>query len=60
MSDTLPHNITSRLSVWSGQQQDVFECMDNCMSQIEIALLKFDESGDDKFNVVKRYVTFGV
>lgn len=40
-----------------GRQHDVSECMDNCMFQIETALLKFDElsgSGDDKTSVVKR------
>ena len=58
--DTLPHNKTSRLSVWSGQQHDVFECMDNCMFQIEAALLKFDKSRDGKPNVVKRCVTLSV
>ncbi|KAF9469591.1 hypothetical protein BDZ94DRAFT_1151478 [Collybia nuda] len=43
-----------------GKQHDVAECMDNCMFQIETALLKFDgvdESqgeGSDKTSVVKR------
>ncbi|KZT22681.1 cysteine proteinase [Neolentinus lepideus HHB14362 ss-1] len=40
-----------------GRQHDVSECMDNCMFQIETALLKFDEltgSEDDKTSVVKR------
>ncbi|KAH7916387.1 hypothetical protein BJ138DRAFT_1139617 [Hygrophoropsis aurantiaca] len=40
-----------------GKQHDVSECMDNCMFQIEIALLKFDEmsmlEGKDS-SVVKR------
>ena len=36
--------------------------MDNCVFQIETALLKFDgldESEDGKSSVVKRYVAFG-
>lgn len=36
------------------------ECMDNCMFQIETALLKFDGDGSDdlqKTSVVKRYVS---
>ncbi|KAJ7269369.1 hypothetical protein B0H12DRAFT_34857 [Mycena haematopus] len=39
-----------------GKQHDVAECMDNCMFQIETALLKFDAmSGNDtKTSVVKR------
>ncbi|KAJ6463744.1 hypothetical protein DFH09DRAFT_1226880 [Mycena vulgaris] len=41
-----------------GKQHDVAECMDNCMFQIETALLKFDSmSGsqdDNKTSVVKR------
>ncbi|KAJ7040245.1 hypothetical protein C8F04DRAFT_1082915 [Mycena alexandri] len=40
-----------------GKQHDVAECMDNCMFQIETALLKFNAlSGpnDDKTSVVKR------
>ncbi|KAJ7109846.1 hypothetical protein C8R44DRAFT_883885 [Mycena epipterygia] len=41
-----------------GKQHDVAECMDNCMFQIETALLKFDAmSGskeDNKTSVVKR------
>lgn len=42
---------------WSvGKQHDVAECMDNCMFQIETALLKFDDvaSDSDKTSVVKR------
>ena len=42
-----------------GRQHDVSECMDNCVFQIETALLKFDgldESEDGKSSVVKRYV----
>jgi ubiquitin carboxyl-terminal hydrolase 25/28 len=40
-----------------GRQHDVAECMDNCMFQIETALLRFDEmagSESDKTSVVKR------
>ncbi|KAI6154054.1 hypothetical protein BKA82DRAFT_4097016 [Pisolithus tinctorius] len=39
-----------------GKQHDVAECMDNCMFQIEIALLKFDDMSDahDKGSIVKR------
>lgn len=42
-----------------GKQHDVAECMDNCMFQIETALLKFDsmigsQSDEDKTSVVKR------
>ena len=43
-----------------GRQHDVAECMDNCMFQIETALLRFGElAGPDdnsKRSVVKRYV----
>jgi ubiquitin carboxyl-terminal hydrolase 25/28 len=45
-----------------GKQHDVAECMDNCMFQIETALLKFDGISDsqddagDKTSVVKRCV----
>jgi hypothetical protein len=42
-----------------GRQHDVSECMDNCVFQIETALLKFDgldESEDGKSSVVKRFV----
>ncbi|KAG1770169.1 SNF2 family N-terminal domain-containing protein [Suillus placidus] len=39
-----------------GKQHDVSECMDNCIFQIEIALLKFDGLGDsdNQNSVVKR------
>lgn len=41
-----------------GKQHDVAECMDNCMFQIETALLKFDGVNDgesaEKTSVVKR------
>lgn len=40
-----------------GRQHDVSECMDNCIFQIEAALLKFDgtdTSEPDKTSVVKR------
>ena len=50
----------------SGRQHDVAECMDNCMFQIETALLRFDGSGGpessqdiDKTSVVKRFVALG-
>jgi len=49
--------------VCSGKQHDVAECMDNCIFQIETALLKFDgmtESqggSSDKTSVVKRYAS---
>jgi ubiquitin carboxyl-terminal hydrolase 25/28 len=45
-----------------GRQHDVSECMDNCVFQIETALLKFDgldESEDGKSSVVKRCVALG-
>ncbi|KAH7886262.1 hypothetical protein F5I97DRAFT_2027572 [Phlebopus sp. FC_14] len=39
-----------------GKQHDVSECMDNCMFQIEIALLKFDgmSSSEEKGSVIKK------
>ncbi|KAJ3512278.1 hypothetical protein NLJ89_g3608 [Agrocybe chaxingu] len=39
-----------------GKQHDVAECMDNCMFQIETALLRFDDISEsqDKTSVVKR------
>lgn len=42
-----------------GRQHDVSECMDNCMFQIETALLRFGEmvgADVEKTSVVKRYV----
>jgi len=45
-----------------GRQHDVSECMDNCVFQIETALLKFDgldESEEGKSSVVKRCVALG-
>jgi ubiquitin carboxyl-terminal hydrolase 25/28 len=38
-----------------GRQHDVAECMDNCMFQIETALLKFDDISEasDKLSIVK-------
>ncbi|KAF8079191.1 hypothetical protein FPV67DRAFT_101469 [Lyophyllum atratum] len=51
---------TSDSVMMFGKQHDVAECMDNCMFQIETALLKFDGLGDaqgessDKTSVVKR------
>ncbi|KAG6840763.1 hypothetical protein C0991_004548 [Blastosporella zonata] len=54
-------NQTSDSVMMFGKQHDVAECMDNCMFQIETALLKFDgvsesEQGQssDKTSVVKR------
>ncbi len=46
----------SYLDVVVGKQHDVAECMDNCMFQIETALLRFDDINDsfDKTSVVKR------
>ncbi|KZV90932.1 cysteine proteinase [Exidia glandulosa HHB12029] len=44
-------------SMMFGKQHDVSECMDNCMFQIETALLKFDGDGSEdvqKTSVVKR------
>lgn len=45
---------------FAGKQHDVAECMDNCMFQIETALLKFDamsgSQDDNKTSVVKRCV----
>lgn len=43
--------------LFSGKQHDVAECMDNCMFQIETALLKFDNLSEssDKTSVVKRW-----
>lgn len=40
-----------------GRQHDVAECMDNCMFQIETALLKFNGDGDkstEQVSIVKR------
>lgn len=40
-----------------GKQHDVAECMDNCMFQIETALLRFDDMvgiDKNKISVVKR------
>ncbi|KAJ6520185.1 hypothetical protein C8R45DRAFT_808330 [Mycena sanguinolenta] len=44
-----------------GKQHDVAECMDNCMFQIETALLKFDamSGNDDKTSVVKSRLFYG-
>ena len=41
-----------------GKQHDVAECLDNCMFQIETALLRFDDMSHDpaKTSVVKRCV----
>ncbi|KAF7303125.1 USP domain-containing protein [Mycena kentingensis (nom. inval.)] len=49
---------TSGSEMMFGKQHDVSECMDNCMFQIETALLKFDAmtgtEDDNKTSVVKR------
>lgn len=54
----LPPRKHSESVMMFGRQHDVAECMDNCMFQIETALLKFDgmdnEEGSDKTSVVKR------
>lgn len=53
----LPSRKTSESVMMFGRQHDVSECMDNCVFQIETALLKFDgmvESEDGKSSVVKR------
>ncbi|KAJ7150387.1 hypothetical protein C8R46DRAFT_502972 [Mycena filopes] len=56
----LPPRKTAEVSdstMMFGKQHDVAECMDNCMFQIETALLKFDAlsgQNDDKTSVVKR------
>jgi ubiquitin carboxyl-terminal hydrolase 25/28 len=52
-----PSDVISKYLVL-GKQHDVSECMDNCMFQIEIALLKFDGLGesDNQNSVVKRQV----
>ncbi|KAF7337555.1 USP domain-containing protein [Mycena sanguinolenta] len=46
----------SNSTMMFGKQHDVAECMDNCMFQIETALLKFDamSGNDNKTSVVKR------
>ena len=52
MNEPVLNNLT-------GRQHDVSECMDNCMFQIETALLDFQgmaTSDDDKTSPVKRYV----
>ena len=48
-------------SCWggAGRQHDVSECMDNCMFQIETALLDFQgmaAEDDDKTSPIKRYL----
>ncbi|KAI9510784.1 hypothetical protein F5148DRAFT_509712 [Russula earlei] len=53
----LPPRKTSESVMMFGRQHDVSECMDNCVFQIETALLKFDgldESEMGKSSVVKR------
>ncbi|KAH9486398.1 putative ubiquitin carboxyl-terminal hydrolase 2 [Psilocybe cubensis] len=46
---------TNDSTMMFGKQHDVAECMDNCMFQIETALLRFDDMNDDsgKTSVVK-------
>lgn len=49
--------LISRLTTYLGRQHDVSECMDNCMFQIETALLDFQDNAgadNDKTSVVKR------
>lgn len=49
--------LSSLLTGSTGKQHDVAECMDNCMFQIETALLRFDDmagTDKDKTSVVKR------
>jgi ubiquitin carboxyl-terminal hydrolase 25/28 len=49
------------MKLFPGKQHDVAECMDNCMFQIETALLKFDGMDEsqgessEKTSVVKRF-----
>ncbi|KAI0275431.1 hypothetical protein BC834DRAFT_815748 [Gloeopeniophorella convolvens] len=53
----IPPRKNSESVMMFGRQHDVSECMDNCVFQIETALLKFDgmdESEDGKSSVVKR------
>ncbi|EKM61525.1 uncharacterized protein PHACADRAFT_85514 [Phanerochaete carnosa HHB-10118-sp] len=50
---------TSDTGMMFGRQHDVSECMDNCMFQIETALLNFQDQGlsgsqSDKTSVIKR------
>jgi len=50
-------NIEECLRPETGKQHDVSECMDNCIFQIETALLKFDEQAStdsNKMSIVKR------
>ncbi|EIN14231.1 cysteine proteinase [Punctularia strigosozonata HHB-11173 SS5] len=52
-----PKQSTQPGGMMFGRQHDVSECMDNCMFQIETALLRFDEltGGErDKTSLVKR------
>ncbi|KII93273.1 hypothetical protein PLICRDRAFT_35462 [Plicaturopsis crispa FD-325 SS-3] len=54
---SMPTRKASESVMMFGRQHDVAECMDNCMFQIETALLKFSglgDSFDDKTSVVKR------
>jgi ubiquitin carboxyl-terminal hydrolase 25/28 len=54
------HTVKSESVMMFGKQHDVAECMDNCMFQIETALLNFSdessaEGNSDKTSVVKRF-----
>ena len=54
------HGLSDTLHLYlAGRQHDVSECMDNCMFQIETALLDFQDeemanTESDKTSVVKR------
>ncbi|GJJ13561.1 hypothetical protein Clacol_007816 [Clathrus columnatus] len=55
--------VNSESVMMFGKQHDVAECMDNCMFQIETALLRFDDvdlSHKDKVSVVKRQRVFHI
>ncbi|KAI0031039.1 hypothetical protein K488DRAFT_25458, partial [Vararia minispora EC-137] len=52
-----PRKVSSAGGMLFGRQHDLTECMDNCIFQIETALLKFGgmaEAEDDKTSLVKR------
>ncbi|KAH7927253.1 cysteine proteinase [Leucogyrophana mollusca] len=56
-SSTRKPTVSSDSVMMFGKQHDVSECMDNCMFQIEIALLKFDGLNgveDKDSSIVKR------
>ena len=55
-----PKTQSSGSDMMFGKQHDVAECMDNCMFQMETALLKFGElagSDDSKRSIVKRCIS---